>query len=177
MPDPLTHWERPGIEPASSWILVRFTSTEPQRELPDWFLTAGWLGGNLVQKPKAPQPHPTLRQEPLCCTLIAPMQTPSQNPSHCFYVCLYKGVTSRSAWSILILSEAWAPTTPKGLDWIPSKGFYKPWTNDSWMRCQHENHTPLERKKMPGMAGKLSPRKSQRKELAPHTCLSCIINE
>ena len=24
----LTHWERPGIEPASSWILVRFISTE-----------------------------------------------------------------------------------------------------------------------------------------------------
>ena len=25
----LTHGERPGIEPASSWILVRFVSTEP----------------------------------------------------------------------------------------------------------------------------------------------------
>ena len=24
MPDPLTHWERPGIEPTSSWILVGF---------------------------------------------------------------------------------------------------------------------------------------------------------
>ena len=24
MPDPLTHWERPGIEPESSWILIRF---------------------------------------------------------------------------------------------------------------------------------------------------------
>ena len=23
-PDPLTHWERPGIQPTSSWILVRF---------------------------------------------------------------------------------------------------------------------------------------------------------
>ena len=30
---PLTHWERPGIEPASSWILVRFISSEPWREL------------------------------------------------------------------------------------------------------------------------------------------------
>ena len=29
----LTHWEGPGIEPASSWILVRFMSTESQREL------------------------------------------------------------------------------------------------------------------------------------------------
>ena len=29
----LTHWARPGIKPASSWILVRFISTEPQWEL------------------------------------------------------------------------------------------------------------------------------------------------
>ena len=29
----LTHWARPGIEPASSWMLVRFISAEPQREL------------------------------------------------------------------------------------------------------------------------------------------------
>ena len=28
------HWARPGIEPASSWMLVRFISAEPQRELP-----------------------------------------------------------------------------------------------------------------------------------------------
>ena len=30
----LTHWGRPGIEPASSWILVRSITAEPQRELP-----------------------------------------------------------------------------------------------------------------------------------------------
>ena len=30
----LTHWARPGIEPASSWILVRFVSVLPQQELP-----------------------------------------------------------------------------------------------------------------------------------------------
>ena len=29
----LTHSARPGIEPTSSWILVRFISTEPQQEL------------------------------------------------------------------------------------------------------------------------------------------------
>ena len=29
----LTYWARPGIEPASSWILVGFVSDEPQREL------------------------------------------------------------------------------------------------------------------------------------------------
>ena len=29
----LTHWMRPGIEPASSWILIKCISTEPRREL------------------------------------------------------------------------------------------------------------------------------------------------
>ena len=29
----LTHWARPGIQPASSWMLVRFVSTGPQWEL------------------------------------------------------------------------------------------------------------------------------------------------
>ena len=31
-----THWARPGIEPATSWFLVRFVSTAPWRELLDW---------------------------------------------------------------------------------------------------------------------------------------------
>ena len=29
----LTHWVRPGIEPTSSWMLVRFVSAEPRWEL------------------------------------------------------------------------------------------------------------------------------------------------
>ena len=29
----LTHWARPRIKPATSWLLVRFVSTEPWREL------------------------------------------------------------------------------------------------------------------------------------------------
>ena len=29
----LTHWVGPGIKPASSWILLRFVTAEPQREL------------------------------------------------------------------------------------------------------------------------------------------------
>ena len=29
-----THWERPGIKPATSWILVGFVSDAPQWELP-----------------------------------------------------------------------------------------------------------------------------------------------
>ena len=33
-PDPLIHRARPGIEPTSSWILVRFITTEPQWEIP-----------------------------------------------------------------------------------------------------------------------------------------------
>ena len=34
MPVPLTHWARSGIEPESSWILVRFVSAAPQWKLP-----------------------------------------------------------------------------------------------------------------------------------------------
>ena len=29
----ITHWASPGIEPVSSWMLVRFVSAEPQQEL------------------------------------------------------------------------------------------------------------------------------------------------
>ena len=32
----LIHWARPGIKPASSWILIGFITTEPLRELPKW---------------------------------------------------------------------------------------------------------------------------------------------
>ena len=32
----LTHWVGPGIKPASSWMLVRFVSAEPQRKLLIW---------------------------------------------------------------------------------------------------------------------------------------------
>ena len=45
----LTHWARPGIEPASSWILVGFVASEPQRELHDiiffihaWKVSMSW---------------------------------------------------------------------------------------------------------------------------------------
>ena len=34
----LTHWARPGFKPASSWILIRFVSTEPRQELPRFIL-------------------------------------------------------------------------------------------------------------------------------------------
>ena len=34
----LTHWARPGIEPASSWMLIRFVSTSPQKEFPYFIL-------------------------------------------------------------------------------------------------------------------------------------------
>ena len=35
---PLTHWWRPGIEPVTSWFLVRFVSAVSQRELQKMFL-------------------------------------------------------------------------------------------------------------------------------------------
>ena len=34
----LTHWVRPGIKPASSWMLVKFVSAEPRWELPSQIL-------------------------------------------------------------------------------------------------------------------------------------------
>ena len=43
----LTHWARPGIEPASSWILVGFVSTAPQWELPGVFLVGGGCDGGV----------------------------------------------------------------------------------------------------------------------------------
>ena len=30
----LTYWVRPGIKPASSWLAIRFVTTEPKGELP-----------------------------------------------------------------------------------------------------------------------------------------------
>ena len=40
----LTQWERPGIEPTTSWFLVRFVSAAPQRELKEskTFKTTKW---------------------------------------------------------------------------------------------------------------------------------------
>ena len=35
-----THWVRPGIEPTSSWVLIRFISAAPQRELLGYFFKA-----------------------------------------------------------------------------------------------------------------------------------------
>ena len=39
----LAHWTRPGIKPASSWILVRFVSAEPWQELRFLFFHYGWF--------------------------------------------------------------------------------------------------------------------------------------
>ena len=39
----LTHWARPGIEPESSWMLVRFVSTEPWWEVLKTLNTCTWL--------------------------------------------------------------------------------------------------------------------------------------
>ena len=39
----LTHWVRPGIEPVSSWILVRFFTTEPQWKLLVYSILSLWF--------------------------------------------------------------------------------------------------------------------------------------
>ena len=44
----LTHRVRPGIEPASSWIPVRFVSATPQRELPV-FCVWWWMSSFLFR--------------------------------------------------------------------------------------------------------------------------------
>ena len=47
---PLTHRARPGIEPMSSWILVRFVTTEPRWELQYFFLEVfndNHIGGSI----------------------------------------------------------------------------------------------------------------------------------
>ena len=51
----LTHWARPGIKPASSRILVRCFSAEPQQELPEryaeWIITRitlSYIYGSLI---------------------------------------------------------------------------------------------------------------------------------
>ena len=38
-----THWARPGIEPASSWLLVGFVTAQPWQELRDTFLESSSL--------------------------------------------------------------------------------------------------------------------------------------
>ena len=49
-PDPLTHWARPGIEPATSWFLVGFISAAPQRHLLEFifyvFINTLWFDEN-----------------------------------------------------------------------------------------------------------------------------------
>ena len=38
----LTHWAKLGNEPASSWLLIRFISTEPWWELQNFVFLKGW---------------------------------------------------------------------------------------------------------------------------------------
>ena len=42
----LTYWVGPGIEPASSWILVRLVSSEPRQKLPTWPFDLGSITWN-----------------------------------------------------------------------------------------------------------------------------------
>ena len=51
----LTHWVGPGIEPASSWILVRFVTPEPQREFWCMHFYSSWHTERLNNLPKIAQ--------------------------------------------------------------------------------------------------------------------------
>ena len=42
------NWTRPWIEPASSWMLVRFISPDPQQELPPPYFTSYSIIVNLA---------------------------------------------------------------------------------------------------------------------------------
>ena len=44
----LPHWARPGIEPTSLWILVRFLTTGPQWELPTPFSDSDPIASILI---------------------------------------------------------------------------------------------------------------------------------
>ena len=50
----LTHWARPGIEPTTSWFLVRFVSAAPRQELLNHYLcrTSVDLCGQYVELEK-----------------------------------------------------------------------------------------------------------------------------
>ena len=55
----LTHWAGPEIKPASSWVLVRFATTEAQWEL--WYITL-YGGPNLSNKHYTLQEHSASRK-------------------------------------------------------------------------------------------------------------------
>ena len=71
----LTHWMRPGAEPVSSWILVGFTTTEPQWELPTIaFLTLQHAFGELLSNcpPKRGcQPPAWLSEKPVYISVFS----------------------------------------------------------------------------------------------------------
>ena len=46
----LTHWARPGIEPASSWLLVGFITAEPQWKLLRCYFISGYCYMNLGKR-------------------------------------------------------------------------------------------------------------------------------
>ena len=71
----LTHWVRPGMEPASSWILVRFVTTEPQQELHlfnifGFFFLVTFLSCKMSYSPAVLFFSFTVPQFPLVCSSI-----------------------------------------------------------------------------------------------------------
>ena len=67
----LTHWARPGIELASSWILAGFVSTTPQQELTPNPLSINYYGGFTWyhnQQLTNPPSHRLLQLCHICCS-------------------------------------------------------------------------------------------------------------
>ena len=75
----LTHWLRPGIKPAASWVLVRFVSTAPQWELLNLLfisflscLLLVWenvVPSSFPHPPHPPPPRDSIFNDPRFCFL------------------------------------------------------------------------------------------------------------
>ena len=79
----LTHWVIPGMEPVSLWMLIRFVSTEPQKELLQLFyfilfvVFSVFLGLHL-QHVEVPR----LGSNRSCCHQPIPQLTATPDPQH-----------------------------------------------------------------------------------------------
>ena len=110
----LPHWTRPGVKPASSWLLVGFVSTTPQWELPFFFFSC-FLGPHLQH-----MEVPRLGVKSELQLLAYATATATADPS---CICdLYHSL--RQCWILNPLSEArdWTPTS----SWMPL-GFINHW--------------------------------------------------
>ena len=78
----LTHWSRPGMEPASSWILVGFVTTDPWRELRGGRIFEDWLSRRL------------LCRNNICCSSLQLHGQRNNFPPSLFWVFLSSAIRS-----------------------------------------------------------------------------------